>query len=174
MAMLVVVTYLVLERLVRSPWGRVLRAIREDETAARGLGKNPESYRLQAFAIGGFVMGLGGAAQAHFIGFIAPDNYLPTLTFQVWTMLIIGGSGNMRGAVLGGVLVWGIWAISANLVSQFFPPSEQARAASLQIVLIGVALCVVLLFRPRGILGENGTVSRHLKARKKPASGQPA
>ncbi|EAV41292.1 ABC transporter, permease protein [Stappia aggregata IAM 12614] len=171
MAALVSVTYLVLEHLVRSPWGRVLRAIREDETAARGLGKNPESYRLQAFAIGGFVMGLGGAAQAHFIGFIAPDNYLPTLTFQVWTMLIIGGSGNMRGAILGGVLVWGIWAVSGNIVSQLFPASEQARASSLQIVLIGIALCVVLLVRPRGILGENATVSRHVKARRKPATG---
>ena len=166
MAGLVLVTYLVLEHLVRSPWGRVLRAIREDEDAARALGKSPERFRLQAFALGGFVMGLGGAAQAHFIGFIAPDNYLPTLTFQVWTMLIIGGAGNMRGAILGGVLVWGIWAMSGNLVSQLFPAEHQARASSLQIVMIGVALCAVLLMRPRGILGEVKTLSRHLGPRK--------
>ena len=69
------VLYLALERLVRSPWGRVLRAIREDEAAARALGKNATRFRLQAFAIGGGIMGLAGAAQAHFIGFIAPDNY---------------------------------------------------------------------------------------------------
>ncbi|KAA2313686.1 branched-chain amino acid ABC transporter permease [Pseudooceanicola sediminis] len=162
LAVLVLVVYIVLERLVRSPWGRVLRAIREDETAARGLGKNPVRYRLEAFAIGGFVMGLGGAAQAHFIGFIAPDNYLPILTFQVWAMLIVGGSGNMRGAILGAVLVWGIWAISGSVVSAVFPADQQARAAALQIVLIGVALCVVLLVRPRGILGEVRVVSRHL------------
>lgn len=160
MAGLVLACYLALERLVRSPWGRVLRALREDETAARALGKNPVTYRLQAFAIGGFVMGLGGAAQGHFIGFIAPDNYLPTLTFQVWTMLIIGGSGNMRGAVLGAVLVWAIWAVSGSLVSSVFPADQQARAASLQIVMIGVALCAVLLLRPRGILGEAGTLRR--------------
>ena len=61
-----------LERLVRSPWGRVLRAIREDETAALSLGKNARRFRLQAFALGGAIMGLAGAMQAHFIGFIAP------------------------------------------------------------------------------------------------------
>ncbi|MGY9048949.1 MAG: branched-chain amino acid ABC transporter permease, partial [Rhodobacterales bacterium] len=79
MVVLVLACYAALQHLVRSPWGRVLRALREDETAARALGKNPVSYRLQAFAIGGCVMGLGGAAQGHFIGFIAPENYLPTL-----------------------------------------------------------------------------------------------
>lgn len=161
--LLVLVCYLALQRLTRSPWGRVLRALREDEEAAKALGKNPVTYRLQAFAIGGFVMGLGGAAQAHFIGFIAPDNYLPTLTFQVWTMLIVGGSGNMRGAILGAVLVWAIWALSGSLVASIFPPDQQARAASLQIVLIGVALCLVLLLRPYGILGEAGTLRAPLR-----------
>ena len=76
-------------------------------------------------------MGLAGAVQAHFIGFIAPDNYLPMLTFQVWAMLIVGGSGNNRGAILGAVLVWGIWAASAGAVAALFPPGQQARAAAL-------------------------------------------
>ncbi len=154
--------YFGLERLVRSPWGRVLRAIREDETAALALGKNAVRFRLQAFAIGGAIMGLAGATQAHFIGFIAPDNYLPTLTFQVWAMLIVGGSGNNRGAILGAVIVWGLWAVSASAVSAVFPPEQQARAASLQIVLIGVTLCAILLLRPRGLLGEVSVVSRHV------------
>jgi branched-chain amino acid transport system permease protein len=158
----VAILYLVLERLARSPWGRVLRAIREDETAARALGKSAFRFRLEAFGIGGAVMGLAGAVQAHFIGFIAPDNYQPILTFQVWAMLIVGGSGNNRGAVLGAVVVWGIWAASAAAVSAIFPPAQQARAATLQIVMIGVALCIILLLRPRGILGELKTVSRHL------------
>jgi branched-chain amino acid transport system permease protein len=165
LAVLIVVVaalYLALERLVRSPWGRVLRAIREDEAAARALGKSAVKFRLQAFAIGGGIMGLAGAAQAHFIGFIAPDNYLPMLTFQVWAMLIVGGSGNNRGAILGAILVWGIWAASAAGISALFPPDQQARAAALQIVVIGVALCAILLVRPRGILGEERVVSRHL------------
>jgi len=162
LAAIVLMLYLVLERLARSPWGRVLRAIREDEQAALALGKNAVKFRLQAFAIGGGIMGLAGAVQAHFIGFIAPDNYVPMLTFQVWAMLIVGGSGNNKGAILGAVLVWGIWAPSAAAVSGLFPPGQQARAAALQIVMIGVALCAILLLRPRGILGEERVVSRHV------------
>lgn len=154
--------YLILERLARSPWGRVLRAIREDETAALALGKNTTMFRLQAFAIGGGIMGLAGAVQGHFIGFIAPDNYQPILTFQVWAMLIVGGSGNNRGAILGAVVVWGLWAASAALIGGFVPAGDQARAATLQIVVIGVALCLILLLRPRGILGELRVVSRHI------------
>jgi branched-chain amino acid transport system permease protein len=164
-AALVLLLYLGLERLARSPWGRVLRAIREDEAAALALGKNAVRFRLQAFALGGGIMGLAGAAQAHFIGFIAPDNYQPILTFQVWAMLIVGGSGNNRGAILGAVCVWGIWALSATAVSDLFPAAEQARAASLRIVMIGLALCAVLLWRPRGLFGETRVGSRHLLRR---------
>ena len=161
-AAVVLCLYLAIERLVRSPWGRVLRAIREDEKAALALGKSALSFRLQAFTIGGAVMALAGAVQGHFIGFIAPENYQPMLTFQVWAMLIVGGSGNNRGAILGAVLVWGIWAGSAGAVAALFPPDQQARAAALQIVMIGVGLCLILLLRPRGIIGELRIVSRHL------------
>ena len=145
--------YLALERLSRSPWGRVLRALREDERAAVALGKSAQSYRIQAFAVGGGVMGLAGAVQAHFIGFIAPDNYLPTLTFQVWAMLMVGGSGSNRGAVLGAVVVWAIWVGSGTLTAALVPGDLQARAASLQIVAIGVMLCLILLWRPQGFFG---------------------
>jgi len=145
--------FLALERLAVSPWGRVLRAIREDETAALALGKNATRYRIQAFAIGGAVMGLGGALHAHFIGFIAPNNYLPGFTFQVWTMLIIGGSGSNRGAVAGAVLVWALWSLSGAAISLAVPAEMQARASALQLVSIGVILCMMLLARPRGLLG---------------------
>lgn len=157
----VLVTYLILERLIRSPWGRVLRAIREDEVAAQALGKSPKWLRIQAFTLGGAIMGLAGAVQAHFIGFIAPENYLPMITFQVWAMLIVGGSGNNRGAILGAVLVWALWAFSGQLIEATFPAGSQARAASLRLVVIGVALCAILLWRPQGILREVRTLSRH-------------
>jgi len=153
-ACVVLALYLGLEHLAKSPWGRVLRAIREDEIAAQALGKKPIRFRLQAFTIGGAIMGLAGAVQGHFIGFIAPDNYLPILTFQVWAMLIVGGSGNNRGAILGAILVWGLWALTAAAVSAFVPPEQQARASSLQIVAIGLGLCLILLLRPSGILGQ--------------------
>ncbi|WP_158818651.1 branched-chain amino acid ABC transporter permease [Methylocapsa sp. S129] len=161
-AALTFVLYIASERLVRSPWGRVLRAIREDERAAASLGKSPSLYRLQAFALGGAVMGLGGALQAHFIGFIAPDNYLSSLTFLVWTMLIIGGSGNNRGAILGGVLVWALWSASGVAIGAIVPAEQQARAAALKIVAVGVFLALALLLRPRGLIGERTVVSRHL------------
>lgn len=163
----VLVLYLLLEHLASSPWGRALRAVREDEVAAQALGKNPVFLRLQAFALGGAIMALAGAVQAHFIGFIAPNNYLPMMTFQVWAMLIVGGSGNNRGAILGAVLVWAIWALSGALISELFPADQQARAASLQIVIIGVMLCIILLWRPQGILPEIRSVSRHLGRRNK-------
>ena len=102
--------YVALERLVRSPWGRVLRAIREDEDAAASLGKRAFVFRLQSFVIGSMLMGLGGALLAHFVGYIAPEDFLPILTFQMWAMLIVGGAGNNRGAVLGALVVWGFWA----------------------------------------------------------------
>lgn len=143
-------TYLTLEHLSRSPWGRVLRALREDETAAMSLGKNVRSYRIQAFAVGGAIMGLAGAVQSHFIGFIAPNNYLPTLTFQVWAMLMVGGSGSNRGAIFGSIVVWLIWVGSGALTAAIVPGDWQARAASLQIVAIGVMLCLILLWRPQG------------------------
>lgn len=164
----VAMTYLLLERLVRSPWGRALRAVREDEVAAQALGKSPKWLRIQAFTLGGAIMGLAGAVQAHFIGFIAPENYLPMLTFQVWAMLIVGGSGNNRGAILGAVLVWAVWAASGQVIEATFPAGSQARAASLRIVIIGVALCAILLARPQGILMEVRTLSRHAM-RKPPA-----
>jgi branched-chain amino acid transport system permease protein len=160
--------YLGLEHLSRSPWGRVLRAIREDEVAAQALGKRPARYRLQAFTLGGALMGLAGACQAHFIGFIAPDNYMPVLTFQVWAMLIVGGSGNNRGAIAGAIIVWGLWALTAAAVSSFVPPEQQARAASLQIVAIGVGLCLMLLWRPRGLFGEVSPLTRRRPTRSAP------
>jgi branched-chain amino acid transport system permease protein len=155
--------YYGLERLVRSPWGRVLRAIREDETAAQSLGKNANLFRIQAFALGSAIMGLAGAVQAHFIGFIAPENYASTMTFQVWAMLIIGGAGNNRGALLGAVLVWALWSLTGALLASTVPAEYQARAAALQIVLIGVALAALLVLRPRGLLGEEKIVSRFIK-----------
>lgn len=165
-ALVLLAMFLAVERLSSSPFGRVLRAIREDETAAISLGKDAKHFRLKAFALGGALMALGGAVQAHFIGFIAPDNYLPLLTFQVWTMLIVGGSGNNLGAVVGAVVVWALWAVSASAIGALVPADQQARGASLQIVLIGVALCAILLLRPRGLIGERRTISRFADGRR--------
>ena len=161
-AALVALLYIGLERLVRSPWGRVLRSVREEERAAASLGKSATRYRLQAFALGGAIMGLSGAVHAHFIGFIAPDNYLSSVTFQIWTMLIVGGSGNNLGAILGALIIWAIWSATGLATGMIFPPEQQARAAALQIVAIGVLMSATILLRPRGLIGERITISRHV------------
>lgn len=145
--------YCAVERLAHSPWGRVLRAMREDEVAAASLGKNPLVYRLQAFAIGGGLMGLSGALHAHFVGFIAPDNYQASLTFQIWTMLIVGGAGSNRGALLGALAIEALWSATGLASNGLFPAEEQARAAALRIVAIGVLLSATIAFRPRGLWG---------------------
>jgi branched-chain amino acid transport system permease protein len=160
---LVAGVYLALERLVQSPWGRVLRGIREDETAAAALGKPAAVFRLQAFTLGAMVMGLAGAVYAHFIGFVAPEDFLSILTFQVWTMLVVGGSGNNRGAIAGAVAVWALWTASGAALTAVLPQELQARSAALQTVVIGVVLAAVLLVRPRGLLGEATVVSRHAR-----------
>jgi branched-chain amino acid transport system permease protein len=157
---LLTIAYLGIEKLVNSPWGRVLRAIREDEDAASALGKASFSFRLQSFVIGSMLMGLGGAVYAHFVGFIAPDDFLPILTFQLWAMLIVGGSGNNRGAILGAYVVWGFWTAAGGLMRGWVPQAEQARAAALQVVLIGCLIALMLVLRPRGIWGETLKVAK--------------
>jgi len=151
---LLAVAYAALQKLVNSPWGRVLRAIREDEDAASALGKASFVFRLQSFVIGSMLMGLGGAVYAHFVGFIAPDDFLPILTFQLWAMLIVGGAGNNRGAILGAFVVWGFWSAAGSLMRGWIPQAEQARAAALQVVLIGCLIALMLVLRPKGIWGE--------------------
>jgi branched-chain amino acid transport system permease protein len=150
--------YLALEKLIHSPWGRVLRAIREDEDAAASIGKRVFAFRLQSFVIGSMLMGLGGALYAHFVGFIAPEDFLPILTFQLWAMLIIGGSGSNKGAILGAAVVWGFWNGSGAILRGWISQAEQARAAALQTAVIGLLIAATLLVRPRGILGP-GRVS---------------
>lgn len=156
----VVLVYAGLEAMVRSPWGRVLKAIREDETAASSLGKNAFRYRLQAFVIGSSIMGLGGALYASFIGFISPQDFMPVLTFQVWTMLIVGGSGNNKGAVLGALVMWAVWTTSGTVAQQILPAAMQVKGGAAQVILIGLVLMATLVFRPRGLIGEEATVSR--------------
>jgi branched-chain amino acid transport system permease protein len=146
--------YLALGKLVESPWGRVLRAIREDEDTASSVGKRAFLFRLQSFVIGTMLMGLGGALYAHFVGYIAPEDFLPILTFQIWAMLIVGGTGNSRGAIAGAFLVWGFWTTAGGLMRGWLPQAEQARAAALQVVLIGALIATMLVLRPRGLFGK--------------------
>jgi branched-chain amino acid transport system permease protein len=160
----VVVVYWAIERGIRSPWGRVLRAIREDEVAAAMHGKNVFAFKLQALVLGSAIMGLGGALYAHYVRAISPDAFTPLFgTFLVWVMLMLGGSGNNKGAILGAFLVWGIWTGSTVVTDQTLPPFLASRAPYVRFLLIGLILEAIILLRPQGILGEERRVSTLLE-----------
>ena len=148
------VAYLLIERQFMSPWGRMMRAIRDNELAARAMGKDIEARRLQAFIFGCVFMGLGGALFAHFNRSITPDALDPMITtFLIWIMLTLGGSGNNRGALLGVVVIWLIWSMTELLTGQL--PTEYAiKAKYIRVFLIGLLLQIVLRFRSEGLLPE--------------------
>lgn len=153
------IAYFAMEKIVRSPWGRVLAAIREDETVALVSGKNVFGFKVQSMVLGAMLMGAGGSFYAHFAMSIGPNDFKPLLgTFIVWVMLIAGGSGNNKGAILGAFTIWGIWAGSDFLVN-FFPISD-TRAAALRVIIIGLLLEVILINRPKGLLGEEKGISK--------------
>ncbi|GIX45951.1 MAG: branched-chain amino acid ABC transporter permease [Candidatus Tectimicrobiota bacterium] len=150
----IVVVYVASERLIRAPWGRVLRAIREDEDVAASVGKDVFRFKMQALVLGSMVMGLGGGFYAHYVKFISPETFNPLMgTFIVWVMLMAGGSGNNRGALLGAFIVWGLWSLS-DLVTGLLPPPLDTRASYLRVILIGLVLQGILLKRPQGLLPE--------------------
>lgn len=153
-AVVLLVAYLMIERQFNAPWGRMMRAIRDNELAARAMGKAIERRRLEAFIFGAALMGLGGALFAHFNRSITPEAIDPMVaTFLVWIMLILGGSGNNRGAILGTAVVWIIWSMSEIATDQL--PSEYAvKAKYIRLFLIGLMLQLVLRFRPDGLLPE--------------------
>jgi len=150
----VLVVYLLVERQLKAPWGRMMRAIRDNESAAAAMGKQVEARRLQAFIFGSAIMGLAGALFVHFNRSITPEAIDPMIaTFLIWIMLILGGSGNNRGAILGAFVIWTIWSVSEMLTDRL--PTEIAiQAKYIRIFIIGLMLQLVLRFRPEGILPE--------------------
>ena len=148
--LILVVVYWASDRAYRAPWGRVLRGIRENEAATLAAGKNVLNFRLQAFVLGSMMMGLGGALYAHFVGFISPEAFQPEFaTFIVWVMLITGGSGNTRGAMLGAFVIWGVWS-GTELLTSLLPITWVTRSSPLRLLLIGILLQIILLVRPKG------------------------
>jgi neutral amino acid transport system permease protein len=142
-----------LEYLVRSPWGRVLKAIREDEEIPKAMGKNVFWYKLQSLMLGGAIAGVAGAFFAWQISAIYPDNFQPQLTFDSWIMVILGGSGNNIGTILGAVIYFAYDAITREVLPKIIPLDE-ARLGAFRIMVIGLILMVLMIWRPQGILGK--------------------
>jgi neutral amino acid transport system permease protein len=142
-----------LEVLARSPWGRVLKAIREDEEVARALGKNVFWYKLQALMLGGAIAGISGALYAWQQTSIYPNDFQPQTTFDAWIMVILGGAGNNFGTILGAVVFFAYDSATRFILPKIVP-LDDVRLSAFRIMVIGLLLMILMIWRPQGILGK--------------------
>ena len=166
LAVLVILLWMA-QMALKSPWGRMMRAIRDNEVAAEAMGKNVTARHLQVFVLGSAICGLAGAMMTTLDGQLTPGTYQPLrFTFLVWVMVIVGGSGNNFGSVLGAMLIWflwvqvepiGLWVIqtlTAGLPDGGLKDHLLDTAAHMRLLTMGVILLLVLRFSPRGLIPE--------------------
>jgi ABC-type branched-subunit amino acid transport system permease subunit len=159
-AMLVIVWVVALALLtlvwlaVRTPWGRVLRAIREDEDAAASLGKNVLAYKLQALALGAALAGVAGLFYAWQFSFFSPDDFQPLLTFFAWMIVILGGLGRVWAVPVGAAVFGFLFAGTRFLDFRPLSSLDSADRAYLRLIIIGLVIIGLVLVRPQGILGK--------------------
>jgi ABC-type branched-subunit amino acid transport system permease subunit len=144
--------------LIKSPWGRVIKGIREDEDAVRALGKNVFAYKMQALIIGGLFGSMGGVIYA-LPSSINPGVYVTSLTFFVWTALLLGGAATIFGPVLGAVIFWVLQSFLSNVLPQLvssglLPFMTSIQSSTIRFILVGVGLMLLVIYRPQGILGD--------------------
>lgn len=156
----VVVTYFLLERLTKSPLGRVLRGIRETEVLMSALGKHVFRFKIIAMIIGGMVAAVGGSLYAHYITFISPEHFAPTVTFLLWTMMIVGGRGNALGVVVGAVVITVLNTSTRFVKDWLLLPTD--LVAALRTLVIGALTIIFVVVRPQGLLPERRRVVPHL------------
>ncbi|MGI5403553.1 branched-chain amino acid ABC transporter permease [Streptomyces sp. CA-135486] len=158
---LVVVVAALLALLIHSPWGRIIRSIREDEDAVRSLGKNVYAYKMQSLIIGGVIGAAAGMMQTIQVQSASADSFDPVVTFFLYTILVLGGAGRIMGPIVGSVLFWFVLsfldsglrqAIDAGYISaDVISPAE---VGAVRFALVGLALILLVAFRPQGILGS--------------------
>jgi branched-chain amino acid transport system permease protein len=146
-------TVLLLQNLRHSPFGRVLRAIRDDDQVAGIAGKWVIAFKVEAFAISAGILGLAGALYGHYTSYIAPDAFVPLITIYIVLALSAGGTGNNYGAVLGAVLIV-FFQESTRFVAGWVPGLAAVQVAALREIVISMTLILILRFRPQGILPE--------------------
>lgn len=147
----VLIVYALLERLVRSPFGRTLSGIRDDETAAAALGKDVVAFKTRSLVLGSGIAGLAGAFYAHYLNFISPEQFTPEVTFNVWIAVIIGGSGRNLGVVVGTVLLI-LFLEGSRFLNDVGLGLSGSQLGALRFMIIGAALVLCMLYRPRGLL----------------------
>jgi neutral amino acid transport system permease protein len=145
-------------QLMRSPWGRVIKGIREDEDAVRALGKNVYSYKMQSLILGGVFGTLAGMI---FIlpRAVVPANYATTLTFFIYTILLLGGAATIMGPVVGSMIFWVLLSVVSGFVARaqaagWFPGMSSVQAGQVRFIVVGIVLMLLVIFRPQGIFGN--------------------
>jgi branched-chain amino acid transport system permease protein len=160
--------FILAEKALRSPWGRMMRAIRDNEVAAEAMGKDVKSRHLQIFIIGSAVLGLAGAMLTTLDGQFTPASYQPLrYTFLIWVMVIVGGSGNNYGSIIGGFIIWFFWIEAEPLglwLIEFLTSGMSAdsalkahlleSAAHTRLMTMGLIMMLVLRFAPKGLIPE--------------------
>ena len=164
----VILLLIVTQKALYSPWGRKMRAIRDNEEAASAMGKNIVKEHLLIFILGSAIVGLAGAMMVTNDGLFTPGSYRPMrYTFVIWVMVIVGGTGNNFGAILGGFVVWFLWVEAApialfliNLFTAHLPETNAIKAHLIEsapyfrFLVIGIGLLVIMRYRPQGIIPE--------------------
>ena len=151
----IVFVLIILARLKKSPWGRALRAVREDEDAVRALGKNAVLLKLQSFMLGAAIGGLSGIFLVFNYGTVQASTFVPVLTFYVWAALILGGVGSLGGPALGAVIFWVIIAGTDTISRFLFESPDGQQLAGVRFVIVGLLIMFCMIFKPSGILGDN-------------------
>ena len=167
-AVVVIILLIITQKALYSPWGRMMRAIRDNEEAANAMGKNVVKQHLLIFVLGSAIVGIAGAMMVTYDGLFTPGSYRPMrYTFLIWVMVIVGGSGNNFGAILGGFAVWFLWIeaapIALFLINFFTSGLDDSNALKIHLInsipyfrflMMGVGLLLIMRYRPKGILPE--------------------
>jgi branched-chain amino acid transport system permease protein len=140
-------------KLARSPFGRIIEAIRDSEEAVRALGKDPAGFKMRVLMIGAGLAGLAGALQAHYITYLTPEQFTPLVTFLVWMAMIMGGTGRISGAVVGSGILLFIFE-GSRFIRDFVPGISAVDMASVRLCAVGLALILFTLYRPQGLMGD--------------------
>ncbi|ALA17444.1 MULTISPECIES: branched-chain amino acid ABC transporter permease [Chelatococcus] len=142
-----------MRRIVASPFGRVIEAIRDNEEALQALGKDPAGFKIQVLILGSALAGIAGAFYAHYITYIVPDQFIPLVTFYVWMAIIIGGVGRVSGAIVGTGLLM-LFLEGSRFLRDIVPGVSEVEMASLRIGVVGLLLVLFTIYRPQGLMGD--------------------
>ena len=161
---IVAIALLIVWLSMRAPWGRVLKAIREDEDAARSLGKNVYSYKMQALILGGLIGTFGGFISGVAYQAVQPDTYATTITFFAWAVLILGGAGRVFGPVLGAVIFWFLLVFFDGFLAEAVRTGtisfiETNQVGQIRYWILGLSLMLLMIYRPQGILGDKKEIA---------------